>query len=104
MGGKTKITEIQLFFAHVVWKSRSGYELRHKGQLFFTTVALKLNQGTTPGKYCYLSRLPFFGSFLGKQKRTYSKEQKKNKCLQCSEAEFLYYTNSAHITLAGEGS
>ena len=35
-----------------------------------TTVAQLLNQGTLPGLGCNQSRVPFLGTFLGKQKGT----------------------------------
>ena len=88
-----------MFFADIVWKSRSGYELSIRAQLLFTTVVQKLNQGTRPGKGCHLSRLPFFGSFLGKQKRTYSKEQKRTNVYSVPKLNYARCKQFAHTSL-----
>jgi hypothetical protein len=39
----------------------------NKEQMLFTTVAQKLNQGTTPKTGCFRFRVAFFVSFLAKQ-------------------------------------
>ena len=55
-----------LFFVVVVLLQWN--EIRE--QMFGTTVALQLNQGTHPGSGGNRSREPFLGTFLGEQKGT----------------------------------
>ena len=42
--------------------------ITHQGPIAEVTVVQKLNQGTSPKTGCYRFRLPFFDTFLGKQK------------------------------------
>ena len=59
---------------NVLLKLQSEVDLQQwieiREQLFGTTVAQKLNQGTLPGLRGNQSRGPFLGTFLGKQKGT----------------------------------
>lgn len=44
--------------------------VRHQGSIAEKSSAQELNQGVSRKRVDYRFRVPFFGSFLGKQKRT----------------------------------
>ena len=71
---KIKILQQQIPIGHrnalAILKKTDRNRLHNRITKAEDTVVQKLNQGTTPKTGCNRFRMPFFGSFLGKQKRT----------------------------------